>query len=465
MDNIATEYHQQTIQEYEALRDHLYLQKIMSEADVDPHDQSVYEPKHWTKVETMFEVMDKKDSAHRGKEHIERAIKNMHHGDFLELLKQVKLSLSKLHNKIDLLSYNADNDINNRSFQIQQDDLQHLYDLDQFISPQLANQAKQISSAQRIDLSKKSRASVLIERKDDVLQSLQQSMTNISTLHDKGLQILNTSTTNKTDEKDNEKNENDKDKTPEPKDLTYTGSQNDDCPEAILHTPESMKERRQNRRDSLINIGIDDEETHNAKPPEKFVEDVLLQKIDELQVECDEWKAKYRALTSQHRRLSLEQGEIVKALKNSDVLNGNERLASITNNTSSEEIGTQTDAVKIVEPIKEIENKQLLIPENAVPRRASMIPALNSIDESESTENDESGGDGSDGSSDLNQDETDKMIEQLKFVQSQQTKAAQAAKMKRFSLSGGLGALPLPGGDMKMNKSGKNKKLKKKRKR
>ena len=255
VETIASDYHQDTIREYEALRDHLYVQKIMSEADVVPGDQTVNEPKHWNKVERMFKVMDKKDSTHnRSKQHIDHAINNMHHIDFIQLLKEVKSSINSL------------------------------------ISPKL----------------KRSRASLLIDNKEFVLQSLQETMSGISNLHDQLISV-----------------------------------------KAILHTPDNIKDRKENRRQSLLNIGIDDEETLNAKPPQKFVEDVLLQKIDQLQQESDEWQRKYRTLTSKHRRLSLEQTEIVRALKNNDAFNKNERLSSITlqNITKSIEIGVQTDII------------------------------------------------------------------------------------------------------------------------
>ena len=331
---ITNEFHQNEVEEYESMRDHLYLQKIMSEADVDPNDQNVDEPVHWNKVETMFEVMDQKESSSRGKQHIERALKSLHSPDLRELLKQVRESLALLHNTIDGLSIDggARRSVTFSDLPIPEEDIKALMDLDQFISPALKQQ--HLKSAQKapgrtaMHSHSKSKASMLIEGKDDVLKSLDQTIslrkTAANTIN-AGKQILSS--------------------------LKETASPIAHCkatvdaaeppligihhrPEVIYdsHPPENMTARPENRRESLLNAGILDEDdlSDGAVQPEKFVEDMLLSKIEHLTEECHEWKSKYNELTSQHRRMSVQHGEVVKALKNSDVLNGNERMSSLT---------------------------------------------------------------------------------------------------------------------------------------
>lgn len=99
VEGIANDYHQNTIREYEELRDHLFVDKIMSEADVVPGDETVNEPKHWKKVEYMIQVMDEKDSISGRKQYVDHAINNIHDMydmDFVKLLKQVQQSLYTL---------------------------------------------------------------------------------------------------------------------------------------------------------------------------------------------------------------------------------------------------------------------------------------------------------------------------------------------------------------------------------
>ena len=346
---ITNEFHDREVEEYESMRDTLYLQKIMSEADVDPTDQNVDEPKHWKKVETMFEVMDHKESSNRGKQHIERALQSLHCPDLRELLKQVRESLALLHNSIDNISMepssgygsgsggSARRSVTFSDLPIPEDEIKALLELDQFISPALKQQhltapngpnAKQQRNRSSMQKNFKSKASMLIEAKDDVLKSLEQTINLRNNAADAGKQILSTLRETAADHQIDHHQSNEAAQEP----LIGVSHRAEVIYDS--HPPDNMatrSEERSARRESLMNVGIlEDDMSDSAVQPEKFVEDMLLTKIEDLTEECQKWKSRYNELTSQHRRMSVQHGEVVKALKNSDVLKGNERLSSLT---------------------------------------------------------------------------------------------------------------------------------------
>ena len=235
VDSIASDFQRAEVAEAEAMRDHLFLGRVMSEADVDPAaaDQMATgadERGHWAKVQRMLSVMDLKEAEHRGKHHIETAIKNMKAGELRALLATVQLSLAAMHNDIDALTAHDGHDAHEA-------DKEPLSEFDRFIALRTRH-----SEQKHKPQPHSSQASLLIgkKRKQGVLRSLDK----ISALH-KSL----TSTMQPGNPADH---------------LSTT--------EVILRTPEHMKVRKQAaRRQSLRHAGVhfEDEEEEEQEQEEE----------------------------------------------------------------------------------------------------------------------------------------------------------------------------------------------------
>jgi len=275
VDGIASEFHREEMAESDAMRDHLYLGRVLSEADVDPSaGDAIDGGAHWKRVQRMFSVMDAKEAEHRGKHHIETAIKNMKARQLRELLTTVKGSLAQMHQSV------ADTET---EFEVDdtEADAEALSEFDRFIAPALRC-AKPNTKAQ-------SKTSVLIGNKKGVLKSLD----NIAALH-KNMKSLTTTVTSTMNSQPGN-----------PADHLNTT-------EVILQTPEDMKSKSKRRAVHFAASVPED------APSDGFVEDMLLSKIEDLRAEADEWKSKYLALTVDHRRISVQhakQGQIARALQ------------------------------------------------------------------------------------------------------------------------------------------------------
>ena len=416
--NIAQEFHISCIKDIEQLEDQSVVSKVVHDAAIDPNNPEtmtkINETDHWQKVREMLKVLDQKDNRmfrDMTRSHIEQALQSLQHASFLEILDTVKESLEDLKKEVETDFLNKNKMVAGNMHDNYNDGI--------FSDAPSTNQ-----DYENVDTDDPSRVSKIINNKQNVMESLDKQINSIQTLQNTGNELLKRKENNNINESDDANintNTNTKKQKPTitftcqlPQRQTPRPSFNNFRKKSLIHGKSSFMQKiaeeqedvpvftedlristvkRHSILSQVLHIPADaiaDTETDcdvispstrvdnrvsfvecdKNKDTNEFVEDVLLEKIDKLELELETVKNKNHYLSSDHRKMSQSQGQIIAALKESQ--ERSRLIERMSLHELKQDITTRHKSVQTDYNLADIENMELAM-QNAFTEKSKLM--------------------------------------------------------------------------------------------